>query len=235
MMDLRAVGFLAGNGSVAIHDYEIARWGATSEDVEAGLADGSFGMAEETGREINEAVNEGSARGMGLGEALGWALSLRSDLRAPEASLLLQSYRRGIPFGIHSALGCEIIHQHPTASGASLGDCSLRDFRRLAEWLPALDDGGAVLNLGSAVIMPEVFVKALSVARNLHGGRPRSFVAADFDMVRHYRPWLNVVLRPTRTGGGQGFRITGHHEIMVPLLAWAVGEEMEGSGARPEP
>ena len=222
MMDRRAATFFAGNGSVAIHDYEIARWGATSEDVEAGLEDGTFGMAEETGREMNEALRKGAEKGMGFGEALGWALSQREDLVAPERSLLLQGYRRGIPVGIHAAIGCEIIHQHPAADGAAIGACSMRDFRRLAEWLPNIHEGGALLNLGSAVIMPEVFLKALNMARNLHQGSPREFMAADFDMIRHYRPWMNVVQRPTRTSGGEGYRITGHHEIMIPLLVWAV-------------
>lgn len=224
MMERGAATFFAGNGSVAIHDYEVARWGATSEDVEAGLVDGTFGMAEETGREINEAITEGAQEGMGFGEALGWALSRRNDLVAPERSLLLQGYRKGVPVGIHAAIGCEIIHQHPAADGAAIGACSLRDFRRLAEWLPAIHQGGAVVNVGSAVVMPEVFLKALSMARNLHDGIPREFLAADFDMIRHYRPWMNVVLRPTRTGGGEGHRITGHHEIMIPFLAWAVEE-----------
>ena len=238
MMDRRAASFFSGNGSVAIHDYEVARWGATSEDVETGLADGTFGMAEETGREMNEALQAGAEKGMGFGEALGWALSQREDLVAPERSLLLQAYIRGIPVGIHAAIGCEIIHQHPAADGAAIGACSMRDFRRLAEWLPAIHKGGAVLNLGSAVIMPEVFLKALTMARNLHQGAPREFLAADFDMIRQYRPWMNVVHRPTKTGGGDGYRITGHHEIMIPLLVWAVEEfssrpvpEVEGGEA----
>lgn len=233
MMDRRAATFLAGNGAVAVHDYEIARWGGTSEDVEAGLAQGSFGMAEETGREMNEAIRAGAEGGMGMGEALGWALSLRDDLAAPESSLLLQAYRRGIPVAIHAAMGCEVIHQHPAADGASLGATSLRDFQRLARWLPTLHDGGAVLNVGSAVIMPEVFLKALSLARNVSEGRPRRFLAADFDMIRHHRPWMNVVLRPTRSGGGEGYRITGHHEIMIPLLAWAVEERLAAEGEAP--
>ena len=227
MMDRGAATFFAGNGSVAIHDYEVARWGATSEDVEAGLEDGLFGMAEETGREINEAIKTGAEDGLGFGESLGRALSRRDDLAAPEQSLLLQAFHRGIPVGIHAAMGCEIVHQHPTADGAAIGECSMRDFRRLAGWLPAIHGGGVVLNLGSAVVMPEVFLKALTMARNVHEGRPREFIAADFDMIRHYRPWTNVVQRPTRTGGGEGFRITGHHEIMIPLLAWAVEEFFE--------
>jgi hypothetical protein len=227
MMERDAASFLAGNGSVAIHDYEIARWGGTSEDVEAGLVDGTFGMAEETGREINEAVTAGADRGLGLGESLGLALSRRSDLAAPERSLLLAAHRQGVPFGVHAAVGCEIIHQHPSADGAAIGATSMRDFRRMAGWLPALDDGGVVLNVGSAVIMPEVFLKALAMARNLNEGRPRRFTTADFDMIRHYRPRVNVVQRPTRTGDGEGYQITGHHEIMIPLLAWAVEEYLD--------
>jgi hypothetical protein len=233
MMDRRAGTFFAGNGSVAVHDYEVARWGATSEDVEAGLVDGTFGMSEETGREMNEALRRGAEKGMGFGEALGWGLSRREDLVAPERSLLLQAYRRRIPVGIYAAIGCEIIHQHPNADGASIGACSMRDFRRLAEWLPKVHDGGAVLNLGSAVIMPEVFLKALTVARNLHEGKPVRFLAADFDMVRQHRPWMNVVVRPVRSGGGEGYRITGHHEIMIPLLVWAVEECLAASASCP--
>jgi hypothetical protein len=196
--------------------------------VEAGLGDGTFGMAEETGREMNEALLAGAQLGMGFGEALGYALSRRDDLKSPDRSLLLQAYSRGVPVGVHAAMGCEIIHQHPSADGGAIGECSLRDFRRLAEALPSLHRGGSVLNLGSAVVMPEVFLKALSMARNVHGGKPREFLAADFDMIRHYRPGLNVVQRPTRTGAGEGYRITGHHEVMIPLLAWAVEEYMAG-------
>jgi hypothetical protein len=216
-----AITHLASNGSAVIHDYEIARWGGTSEDVEAGLADGSFGMAEETGREMNEAIRAGHQQGLGLGEALATALEAAPQLAQPELSLLLNARRLGVPFTVHAALGAEIIHQHPAADGAAIGDTSLRDFRRLAAGLERLEDG-VVLNIGSAVIMPEVFLKALTVCRNVHDGRPRAFVAADFDMLRHYRPRVNVVERPTRTGGGRGYQITGHHELMVPLLAWAV-------------
>ena len=230
LMDRGAATFLAANGSVAIHDWEIARWGATSEDVEAGLVDGTFGMAEETGREINDAIRAGAEDGLGMGEALGRALDQRDDLAAPERSVLLQAYRRGIPFGLHAAIGCEIIHQHPSADGAAIGETSMRDFRRLAAHLPRLDGGGIACNLGSAVIMPEVFLKALSMARNLNDGAPRAFDTADFDMIRHYRPRMNVVVRPTRTGGGKGYQITGHHEIMIPMLAWAV-EELLRDGA----
>lgn len=224
MIERGTATYIAGNGAVAIHDYEMARWGATSEDVEAGLADGSFGMAEETGREMNRAIVEGAERGMGMGEALGWALSQRDDLVAPGRSVLLASYLAGVGCGIHAAIGAEIIHQHPAADGAAIGETSMRDFRRMAGYLPTLDDGGMVLNLGSAVVMPEVFLKALAIARNLNGGAPRKFDTADFDMIRHYRPRMNVVERPTRTGDGKGYQITGHHEIMIPMLAWAIEE-----------
>ena len=230
MIERGGATFLACNGSVAIHDYEVARWGATSEDVEAGLADGSFGMAEETGREMNEAIIAGAAHGMGMGEALGYALSQRDDLAAPGRSVLLAAYLAGVGCSIHAAIGGEIIHQHPTADGAAIGDTSMRDFRRLAGYLPALHQGGIALNVGSAVVMPEVFLKALSIARNLNEGEPREFDTADFDMIKHYRPRMNVVERPTRTGGGTGYQITGHHEIMIPMLAWAV-EEYLGADA----
>lgn len=228
LMRRGAVTHLGSNGSAAVHDYEMARWGGTSEDVEAGLADGTFGMADETGRDMNLAFRRGMERGWGMGEALARDLDGRGDLAYPELSLLLQSYRLGIPYTIHPALGAEIIHQHPMADGAAIGDTGHRDFRRLAGSLPGLDRGGVVLNVGSAVIMPEVFLKALTVARNLNGGRPREFVACDLDMQRHYRPRVNVVERPTRSGGGRGFQITGHHELMVPLLAWAIVERLDG-------
>jgi len=224
MIERGGATYLACNGSVAIHDWEVARWGATSEDVEAGLADGTFGMAEETGREMNEAIIAGAAAGMGMGEALGYALSQRDDLVAPGRSVLLAAFLAGVGCSIHAAIGAEIIHQHPTAEGAAIGDTSMRDFRRLAGYLPALHEGGVVLNVGSAVVMPEVFLKALAIARNLNDGEPREFDTADFDMIRHYRPRVNVVERPTRTGGGTGYQITGHHEIMIPMLAWAVEE-----------
>jgi hypothetical protein len=212
---------IAMNGSGAIHDYEMARFGGTSEDVAAGLRDGTFGMAEETGRGMNEAITAGMAAGRGMGEALGIALAADGALTDPESSLLMQAPRFGAAVTVHAAIGAEIIHQHPAADGAAIGDTSHRDFRRLAAALGGLHDGGVVLNIGSAVIMPEVFLKALTVARNLHEGRPTGFVSCDLDMQRHYRPRVNVVERPT-AGSGAGYEITGHHELMVPLLAWAV-------------
>jgi hypothetical protein len=216
---------IAMNGSGAIHDYELARFGGTSEDVAAGLRDGTFGMAEETGRAMNDAISAGSAAGLGMGEAIGKALAAEASLVHPELSLLLEAPRHGALVTVHAALGAEIIHQHPAANGAAIGDTSHRDFRRLAAALGGLHDGGVVLNVGSAVIMPEVFLKALTVARNLADGRPTGFVSCDIDMQRHYRPRVNVVERPT-AGSGTGYEITGHHELIVPLLAWAVIEEL---------
>jgi hypothetical protein len=211
---------VAMNGSAAIHDFEIARFGGTSEDVAAGLKDGTFGMANETGLEMNEAFVAGQKNGTGMGEALAVALE-RSELLHPELSVILGAARAGIPVTVHAAIGAEIIHQHPSANGAAIGETSHRDFRKLAHGLLELDDGGVVLNLGSAVIMPEVFLKALTIARNLHHGKPQSFVTCDLDMMRHYRPRMNVVQRPT-LHSGRGFEITGHHELMVPLLVWTV-------------
>ncbi len=227
LVERGVITHLASNGSAVIHDWEMARFGGTSEDVEAGLADGTFGMAEETGREMNEALTRGAAEGWGMGESLARALEERHDLAQPGLSLLLAARRLGIQFTVHASLGAEIIHQHPATDGAAIGRTSHADFRRLAKHLERLE-GGVVLNLGSAVIMPEVFLKALTVCRNVNDGAPRAFTAADFDMIRHYRPRVNVVERPTRTGGGEGYQITGHHEIMVPLLAWGVVEALEG-------
>lgn len=225
LMRRGVVTHVAMNGSAAIHDYEVARFGATSEDVAAGLRDGTFGMAEETGREMNDAFTAGMHGQRGMGEALGRALDARGDLSNPELSILLGALRLGVTTTVHAAIGAEIIHQHPAANGAAIGDTSHRDFRRLAAALAGLDGGGVVLNLGSAVIMPEVFLKALTIARNLDGGRPRDFVSVDLDMQRHYRPRMNVVQRPT-LDSGRGYEITGHHEIMVPLLAWAVVDRL---------
>lgn len=227
LMQRRVLTHVAMNGSAAIHDYEIARFGATSEDVAAGLRDGTFGMAEETGRGLNESFVRGMERDWGMAESVARALEELPSLAHPELSVLLAAHRLGVPSSVHAAIGAEILHQHPAANGAAIGATSHRDFRRLAASLGRLDDGGVVLNLGSAVIMPEVFLKALTVARNLQGGKPIGFTTCDLDMNRHYRPRVNVVQRPT-VGGGQGFEITGHHEIMVPLLAWAVVEGLQG-------
>ena len=221
---------LGMNGSAAIHDYEVARFGGTSEDVAAGLRDGTFGMAEETGRGLNDAFTSGMQNGRGMGESVAIALDEASDLAHPELSVILAAHRLAVPVTVHAALGAEIIHQHPAANGAAIGDTSHRDFRRLAASLPSLHDGGVVLNLGSAVIMPEVFLKALTIARNLGEGRPTDFTTCDLDMQRHYRLRMNVVQRPT-LAGGTGYEITGHHELMVPLLVWGVVEALEREGA----
>jgi hypothetical protein len=215
------VTHVALNGAAAIHDFELAAFGGTSEDVESGLADGSFGMAEETGAEMNAAIGAAARAEQGMGEGLARALAERETLPGRDASLLLAAREYEVPVTVHVAIGAEIIHQHPSADGAAIGATSHRDFRRLAGSLAALDQGGAVLNLGSAVVLPEVFLKALTIARNLDAGRPTHFLAADFDMQRHYRPRLNVVQRPTRAGGA-GYMLTGHHELLLPLLVWGV-------------
>jgi hypothetical protein len=220
------VTHLAMNGSAAIHDYEVARFGGTSEDVAAGLRDGTFGMAEETGRGLNEAFTAGMRDQRGMGESIAVALTATPGLAHPELSIVLAAHQLGVPVTVHAALGAEIIHQHPAANGAAIGDTSHRDFRRLAASLPSVHEGGVVLNLGSAVIMPEVFLKALTIARNLGEGRPTNFTTCDLDMQRHYRPRMNVVQRPTMAGG-TGYEITGHHELMVPLLVWGVVEKLE--------
>jgi hypothetical protein len=220
------VTHVAMNGAAAIHDFELAAFGGTSEEVEAGLADGTFGMVEETSTEMNAAAIAAAAGQLGLGEGLARALAQRGSIPGEAASILLACHRHQIPVTVHAALGAEIIHQHPSADGAAIGATSLRDFRRLAGSLPSLHHGGAVLNWGSAVMMPEVFLKALAIARNLEPGRPIDFLAADFDMIRHYRPRVNVVERPTRAGG-TGYQLTGHHELLLPLLVWGVLDALD--------
>ena len=200
---------------------ELACCGHTSEDVAEHLADGSFGMAADTAELINAAARRAASSDEGFGEAVG---ALLSERKAPHLSraLLARCYQLGLPYTLHVALGTDIVHQHPTASGAAIGEASLRDFRILAATVAELGQGGVVLNLGSAVIMPEVFLKALAVARNL-GYNVTDFVTANFDMLQHYRPTVNVVQRPVLPGG-RGYAITGHHEIMIPLLAAAIHE-----------
>lgn len=222
------VTHVALNGAAAIHDFELAAFGGTSEDVESGLADGSFGMAEETGAEMNAAIATAARANQGMGEGLARALADRKHLPGAEASILLAAFRHEVPVTVHAAIGAEIIHQHPSTDGAALGATSHRDFLRLAASIPDLDQGGTVLNWGSAVMMPEVFLKALTIARNTGSGRPTHFTAADFDMQRHYRPRVNVVQRPTRAGGA-GYLLTGHHELLLPLLVWGVLEKLGGN------
>lgn len=219
LMERRAITHLAMNGAAAIHDVEIARSGRTSEDVEANLHEGRFGMVDETGDFMNASMLEGARAGEGLGECWGRAVESSS---APHrnVSLLASSWRLKIPATVHVAIGTDTIHHHPRCDGAALGETSLRDFRIFAATL-AEARGAVVLNFGSAVLMPEVFLKALSVARNL-GADLADLTTVNFDQIQHYRPRLNVVERPTRGAGARGYSLTGHHEIMVPLFAAAV-------------
>jgi len=197
--------------------------GSTSEDVASALADGSFGMAEETTRMINRGIRDGAKRGIGLGQAVG-AMIAKSRLPFRHMSLLATCYELGVPATVHVAIGTDIIHQQAVADGAAIGKTSLTDFRRLVGVVAGLGGGGVVGNFGSAVILPEVFLKAVSMARNL--GHPvKEFTAFDFDMIRHYRPSENVLKRPTLLGG-TAVHITGHHELMIPLLVQAIIEEL---------
>ena len=221
LMEQGYVTGLALNGAGIIHDFEMALVGQTSEEVEEGLGSGSFGMAEETGSLLNQAIDAGVGKGMGIGESIGAFL----DQHQPQfmhLSLVWAGYRLSIPVTVHVAVGTDIIHMHPQASGERIGKGSLQDFRLLAGVVKTLHDGGVYLNLGSAVVLPEVFLKAVSVVRNL--GHPLSnFSTASFDFLRHYRPRRNVVERPV-TGAGRGYELVGHHEIMIPLLTAALLE-----------
>ena len=222
LMEQGYVTGLALNGAGIIHDFEMALVGQTSEEVEEGLGSGDFGMAEETGSLLNRAIEEGVSQGTGIGEAIG-AFVERRQPQFMHLSLLWAGYRLSIPVTVHVAVGTDIIHMHPQASGDLIGRGSLQDFKLLAALVQKLDDGGVYLNLGSAVVLPEVFLKAVSVVRNL--GHPLSnFSTASFDFIRHYRPRKNVVERPV-TGSGRGYEFVGHHEIMVPLLAAALLEK----------
>lgn len=218
--DLLERGILTGiamNSAAAIHDVESALFGVTSEDVAEALADGSFGMAGETGAFINGALSEayrGDDPEIGFGEAVGERVLAEGSGRA---SILGTCVRLNLPVTVHVAIGADIIHQQPTMDGAATGELSFRDFRVLAHQLRSIGDGGVVMNVGSTVILPEVFLKALTIARNL-GAPAFNFTTANFDMIRHYRPRVNVLERPTREGG-EYFDFAGHHEIMVPLLA----------------
>ena len=216
----RVITAIAMNGAGIIHDFELAYVGKTSEDVATALEDGSFGMARETGLYLNRAAKAAARRGMGLGEAIGRMIAA-SSWPYKDLSLLATAVAHGCPATIHVAIGTDIIHQHPSCDGAALGKTSLTDFRRLTQVVAGLQ-GGVVLNLGSAVILPEVFLKAVSVARNL-GAPVRNFTAANLDMLRHYRPITNVITRPLSLGG-RGIVLTGHHELMVPLLHAAIVE-----------
>lgn len=207
---------LAMTSAAAIHDVETAMWGKTSEDVAAYLADGRFGMSRETGEFINGVLNSAAYEDEeGYGEALGRAL-IEYDAPNRKLSILATCYAHDVPVTVHAAIGTDIIHQQPSMNGAATGEMSFRDFKVLCNVVKDLGSGGVVLHVGSAVVLPEVFLKALTVSRNL-GYRVKNFTTVNFDMLRHYRPTVNVVQRPTQAGG-RGYNITGHHEIMIPLL-----------------
>jgi hypothetical protein len=216
------VSAIATNGAAIIHDFELAFAGRTSEDVGEGLADGSFGMAEETGAFLNRAARLAAAEGKGLGEVVGREI-WNARLKHRDLSVFATAWRAHAPATVHVAIGADIIHMHPAADGAAIGRATMADFHRLTAVVAELSRG-VVLNLGSAVAMPEVFLKALNLARNL-GRKVSAFTAADMDFIRHYRPRVNVVERPT-AGGGRGIVLTGHHELMFPLLTAAVREEL---------
>lgn len=223
LMESGFVTAVAMNGSAAIHDFEIAIAGHTSEDVEAVLPDGRFGSAEETGRDMNTAIVEGDRDELGMGEAIGRHLETSSHPRYRDQSLLLQLYRAAIPATVHVAFGTDTPHTHPTAQPAAMGTATHRDFRLFSRLVAGLNGGGVYLNVGSAVILPEVFLKAVSAVRNL--GYPLAdFTTINLDFLQHYRPRVNVVERPHVNAGGRGYSITGHHEIMIPLLAAVLTE-----------
>lgn len=220
MMEEGLISAIALNGAGAIHDFELATQGCTSEDVEAHLETGMFGMVRETAEQLNRIVQDGTRFSSGLGEAIGRGLTQMLP-RYERFSILANAYRLQIPVTIHVAIGTDTIHQHPSFNGEAYGRASHQDFRLLSAIVPLLHQGGVVINLGSAVILPEVFLKALTVARNL-GHEVRQFTAINMDMLQHYRSNLNVVQRPTRTGDGKPISLTGHHEIMFPLLYAAI-------------
>jgi hypothetical protein len=211
------VSAIAANGSVLVHDAEIALVGSTSEDVDATLGAGAFGGAEETGELLNTAARDGARDRLGLGEAMGRAL-MALQPRYGEQSLLCAAYQGGVPFTAHLSIGADIAHFHPTTDGASLGATTHTDFRLLAELVRRMNGGGVYLNVGSAVLLPELFLKAVTLVRNL-GHELTGITTANFDFIQSYRPLTNVVRRPTADGAGRGFSITGHHELTIPLLA----------------
>jgi hypothetical protein len=233
LIDLMRRGYItavAMNGAALIHDFEVALVGTTSEDVPARLGEGRFGMAEETGRYIHESIATGDKEGLGLGEAAGRYLSRSREARFRKYSVLAEAYKRRTPVTVHEAIGTDVIHQHPALDARALGAASYQDFLLLAELVRQMDRGGAYLNVGSAVILPEVFLKCISLAANL-GRMPRSITTVNMDFIQHYRPVQNVLLRPT-TGmppergwkPSHGYALTGHHELMIPLLAAALGD-----------
>jgi hypothetical protein len=226
LADLMRRGFATAfvmNGSAAIHDFEIAIAGQTSEDVEAVLPDGRFGAAEETGREMNEAIASAARDSVGMGEALGARLIRIAGPAWASHSLLYQAYQHGTPVTVHVAIGTDTPHTHPAADAAAIGAGTHRDFRLFCSLVAEMNGGGVYLNVGSAVVLPEVFLKAISTVRNL-GAPLAEFTTINLDFLQHYRPKVNVVERPHAKAGGRGIALTGHHELMVPLLAAALIE-----------
>jgi hypothetical protein len=224
IVDLMERGFVTGialNGAGVVHDFELAVAGKTSEDVPAGLESGAFGMARETGEEVNCAIALGDAEGLGLGAAVGRYLTTRRP-RNLRVSLLAAAWRLGLPATVHVAVGTDVVHLHPSCDPGALGRATHLDFRIFAGEVARLGGGGVYINVGSAVLLPEVFLKAVTLARNL-GHEVRDFATANLDFIQSYRPITNVVDRPTR-GVGRGYSLTGHHEILVPLLAAALLE-----------
>ena len=222
LIDLMQRGFVSAialNGAGIIHDFEIALSGATSEDVDESLGAGRFGMADETGLQLNEAIRRGAERGRGLGQAVCDHLA-ECQPRFGDRSLTLTAHRLGIPVTVHVAVGTDIIHMHPAASGAAIGEASLRDFRFLTSCVARLR-GGVYLNCGSAVVLPEVFLKAVALARN-QGAPLDGLTTVNIDFMRMYRPQTNVVTRPVAGTGGRGISLVGHHEILIPLIAAAL-------------
>ncbi len=241
LIDLMDKGYISGiamNGAALIHDFEIAMAGSTSEDVQAALGKGQFGMAAETGSSINEIAKLAYRVRMGYGEAAGQYLTSGIlEPKHPELSILVAAYKKRIPVTVHLAIGTDIVHMHPSADGAALGAASLHDFRLFCALVEQMDAGGVYLNWGSAVLLPEVFLKAVSVVRNL-GVALRSLTTANFDFIQHYRPMMNVVKRPTAASNpkkgevSRGFAMTGHHELLLPLLAAALLAGWPGPGKR---
>jgi hypothetical protein len=230
LIDLLERGFVQGvamNGAGAIHDAELALIGATSEDVGSALADGSFGMARDTAEFLNGAIARGAKEGLGFGESVARAIDA-ANAKHRELSLLWSCWKRGVPATVHVTLGADIVHMHPSADGAAIGAASLRDFRRFGEVVATLQ-GGVYANVGSAVTLPEVFLKALAIARNL-GFQVDRFTTANLDQLPHYRPRVNVLDRPA---GGESYDLRGQHEILLPLLRWLLIDPPQDAGDAP--